>query len=106
MSDRTERSQQTRENDTETNAIIEQLNNASVAESIHIERSVLRLLEGGCQMPLGVFTIKNGDAFETHVGYATASDAPMLKFKETGTDAEAMIDLIVNKLKNETVHQS
>lgn len=97
---------QTRENDTETNEIIEKLNNAKVAESIHIERSVLRLLEGGCQMPLGVFTVKNGEEFETHVGYATASDAPMLKFKETGTDAEAMIELIVNKLKNETVHQS
>lgn len=97
---------QTRENDTETNEIIEKLNNAKVAESIHIERSVLRLLEGGCQMPLGVFTVKNGEEFETHVGYATASDAPMLKFKETGTDSEAMIELIVNKLKNETVHQS
>ena len=97
---------QTRVNDVATNAIIEQLNNAKVASSIHIERSVLRLLEGGCQMPLGVFTTQDNDIFETHVGYATSSDSDMMKFVETGSDAETMIETIVNKLKNETVHQS
>jgi porphobilinogen deaminase len=64
------------------------------------------LLEGGCQMPLGVFTTQDDSIFETHVGYATSSDSEMMKFVETGSDAEAIIKTIVNKLKNETVHQS
>ena len=49
---------------------------------------------------------KDNDIFETHVGYATSSDSDMMKFVETGSDAETMIETIVNKLKNETVHQS
>jgi hydroxymethylbilane synthase len=46
---------QIRQNDTQTQAIVAQLNHADVASQIAIERGVLQALQGGCQLPLGVF---------------------------------------------------
>ena len=46
---------QIREEDTELAKILTQLNHADVAEKIAIERKVLNLLDGGCQLPLGVY---------------------------------------------------
>jgi hydroxymethylbilane synthase len=46
---------QIRQNDTTTQAIVAQLNHADVASQIAIERGVLQALQGGCQLPLGVY---------------------------------------------------
>ena len=46
---------QIRQNDAQTQAIVAQLNHADVASQIAIERGVLQALQGGCQLPLGVF---------------------------------------------------
>lgn len=46
---------QIRQNDAATQAIVAQLNHAEVASQITIERGVLQALQGGCQLPLGVY---------------------------------------------------
>lgn len=46
---------QIRQNDAATQAIVAQLNHAEVASQIAIERGVLQALQGGCQLPLGVY---------------------------------------------------
>lgn len=46
---------QIRESDLQTQAIVSQLNHPEVASKIAIERGVLQSLEGGCQLPLGVY---------------------------------------------------
>ena len=46
---------QIRQNDAATQAIVAQLNDAEVAAQIAIERGVLQALQGGCQLPLGVY---------------------------------------------------
>lgn len=46
---------QIRQNDTATHRIVSQLNHQKVAEQIAIERGVLQALQGGCQLPLGVY---------------------------------------------------
>ena len=46
---------QIRQNDAQTQAIVAQLNHPDVASQIAIERGVLQALQGGCQLPLGVF---------------------------------------------------
>lgn len=46
---------QIRQNDTTTHRIVSQLNHQKVAEQIAIERGVLQALQGGCQLPLGVY---------------------------------------------------
>lgn len=46
---------QIRQNDTQTQKIVAQLNHPEVAAQIAIERGVLQALHGGCQLPLGVY---------------------------------------------------
>jgi hydroxymethylbilane synthase len=46
---------QIRDEDERMFRIIQQLNNGAVEQQIVIERKVLNLMEGGCQLPLGVY---------------------------------------------------
>jgi hydroxymethylbilane synthase len=46
---------QIRQNDLQTQEIVAQLNHPEVAAQIAIERGVLQALQGGCQLPLGVY---------------------------------------------------
>jgi hydroxymethylbilane synthase len=46
---------QIRESDTELNALLQKLHHADVQKRIAVERKVLNLMKGGCQLPLGVY---------------------------------------------------
>ncbi|RFC55802.1 hydroxymethylbilane synthase [Brumimicrobium aurantiacum] len=46
---------QIREEDEELSAILSKMNDTSVANRIAIERGVLKQLNGGCQLPLGIY---------------------------------------------------
>lgn len=46
---------QIREEDQELHAVVRQLNSASVQRRIAVERKILNLLDGGCQLPLGAY---------------------------------------------------
>jgi hydroxymethylbilane synthase len=48
---------QTRVDDVLTTEILQKLHHAEVATRIGLERSVLRQMDGGCQLPLGVYCI-------------------------------------------------
>jgi hydroxymethylbilane synthase len=66
---------QVREADIQTYDWVRKLNYAPTEHRIHIEREVLRNMEGGCQLPLGVYN----DGEVVHVSYAkTKHDAAML----------------------------
>ena len=47
---------QVRENEAELFQEVQKLNNPRVEKQISIERKVLNLMEGGCQLPLGVYS--------------------------------------------------
>ena len=51
-----------------TNRVVDHLNNKEVAEIISIERGVLKTLNGGCQLPLGVYATKNAQGFSVWAG--------------------------------------
>lgn len=50
-----------RENDTETELLLAPLNNSDSWDCITAERSFLRSLEGGCQVPIGGFAVLEAD---------------------------------------------
>jgi len=62
---------QIRETDTELKEIIAQIHDEEVAESLHIERSILQKLEGGCQQPIGIFTKKENDFYHLWITHGT-----------------------------------
>ena len=60
---------QTRVDDAATTEILQKLHHTDVATRIGLERSVLRQMDGGCQLPLGVYCV--GD--QVYVSYATSA---------------------------------
>ena len=60
---------QTRVDDHVSTEILQKLHHAAVAKRIGLERSVLRQMDGGCQLPLGVFCEGN----HVHVSFSTSS---------------------------------
>ena len=55
---------QTRSEDEETKKYVSKINNPDVKSIVNIERSVLSKLDGGCQLPLGVYAEKISGKYE------------------------------------------
>ncbi|MDX1445166.1 hydroxymethylbilane synthase [Lishizhenia sp.] len=89
---------QIREGDTRVENIVSQLNNAEVAEKIGVERKVLNLLEGGCQLPLGVYC---PNTTEVYVSYTNNWQEGADWFKFDADDLEGMAEFIVEELQND-----
>ena len=76
--------------------ILSNLNHTNTAEKIELERSVLRLMEGGCQLPLGVYC----DGKTVHVAHAKTSNeaANYSTFEYNNQDqlAQSIVDSLSN----------
>lgn len=64
---------QIRENDRDIFEALQKINHPNVAESISVERTVMRLLDGGCQLPLGAFCTKENNLFKVMISYSKTS---------------------------------
>ena len=94
---------QIRETDDALQQVLNELNHKDVANAIKIERDILRLLEGGCQLPLGAYCEKKEDNWHVHVSFAPHKDEPAtVSFYETN-DQESIASIIVDDLKREEV---
>jgi hydroxymethylbilane synthase len=81
-----------RDRDPEILALLKVLEHQPTAQRCYAERALLRELEGGCQVPIGVNTTLNGDSL-TLVGMVASVDGQkMVKGTVTGaaSDAEAI----------------
>ncbi len=81
---------QCREEDVETAKWLSHLNNPETAERIALERGVLKELSGGCQVPLGVYTIKNKDQFDVWLAHAHGTEAADQTFFQTPSVKEGI----------------
>lgn len=89
---------QIREDDHELFEYIHKLNSEKVEDIIGIERKVLNLFDGGCQLPLGVYCIKEDNKFKVWSSKADSwSNMPKRIYSESFTD-EGFAELIVKKL--------
>jgi hydroxymethylbilane synthase len=60
---------QTRVDDVVTTEILQKLHHSDVATRIGLERSVLRQMDGGCQLPLGVYCVDD----QVYVSFSPSS---------------------------------
>ena len=91
---------QIREDDHELYEYISKLNSEKVEDTIGIERKVLNLLEGGCQLPLGVYCLKEDNKFKVWTSKAEAWNAmPKRIYLESYSD-EGFAEKIVQKIKS------
>lgn len=91
---------QTRIEDKQTNSIVSLLNRDDVKETIAIERQVLKLYSGGCQLPLGVYCEKNNGNFEIWAALGhndnTVTRAHLVE-KSASSIPQKVIDLLKKK---------
>jgi hydroxymethylbilane synthase len=91
---------QIREDDHQLFEYINKLNSEKVEDTIGIERKVLNLFDGGCQLPLGVYCIKEANKFKVWASKAeTAATLPKRIYLESFTD-EGFAEKIVQKIKS------
>ena len=91
---------QIREDDTRMAEIMQHLNHTDVAKRIGIERKVLNLLDGGCQLPLGVYCPNEKQVFVSH---ATSSNVAAKGYYYEPENLEEVVAQIVTELKNASV---
>jgi hydroxymethylbilane synthase len=90
---------QVRQADAEVFSIVHQLNDASVAKRIKVERRILNLFQGGCQMPLGAYCVQTADALTVTACVADAWDSPVRMAQLSGNEAEELAQRTVAQLK-------
>lgn len=92
---------QTRTTDDATNTIVNQLNHPAVKELINIERGVLKIFSGGCQLPLGVYCEKDQETFNIW-GALGNEDGTVtrqtLSTKNASTASQMMVDALKKKV--------
>jgi hydroxymethylbilane synthase len=91
---------QVRDDDKELIEALQQINHSDVKETIAIERKVLNLFEGGCQLPLGVYCEKEEETFMIWASKADSWDKlPKMLYIET-KKTEGVAENIVDKFNN------
>lgn len=87
---------QVREEDSFMKKAVAKLNSSTVEQQIKIERRVLNLMDGGCQLPLGVYC-ENEDVF---VAYAPEKETAAKNFHFKNDPEVDMAEKIVATLKS------
>ncbi len=89
---------QIREDDHELFEYINKLNSEKVEDIIGIERKVLNLLDGGCQLPLGVYCIKEENKFKVWTSKAEKWDAMPKRIYRESYSENGFAEKIVQEL--------
>ncbi len=94
---------QTAEDDLETRRTIKALHDTEVAEVINIERKVLALFDGGCQMPLGVYCERDGEGnYHIWAAKAAAWNAPVKRVHLSSSTAFELPEKVVEALNSQS----
>jgi hydroxymethylbilane synthase len=88
---------QIREDDTHLFDLLQNLNCKEVAERIAVERTVLNKMEGGCQLPLGVYCDENNTVY---VSYSTDWTTGADWYEYQAEELEGLAEIIVEDLLN------
>ena len=91
---------QTREDDKATRRLLIPIHQRDTAELTNIERKVLSLLDGGCQMPVGVYCEKDvAGNYHVLAALADAWDAPLRRAQLSQSTKHQLAERIVAALK-------
>lgn len=86
---------QIREADTRLFEILQKLNNPEVQRRIAVERKVLNLMQGGCQLPLGVYCDENDTVYVSHSDDWTTGS---VWYEYKSDDLDDLAELIVEDI--------
>ena len=90
---------QIRENDQKLFDLLQKMNDSAVQRRIAVERKVLNLMQGGCQLPLGVFCNEEDVIYVSHAtNWEDGSDW----YQYTADDLDGMAEIIADDLQSLT----
>lgn len=90
-----------RENDSELHDILFQITDKETTRTVTAERTYLRLLEGGCQVPIGGYAYLDGDEVVLSAFVGAPDASKVLKTVVRGTDAVEVGTRAANQLIKE-----
>ena len=95
---------QIREEDKRIQQIVDRMNSSSTEEEIKIERKVLNLFNGGCQLPLGVYCEKDNNKTKIWVSILRPNESLPLRLYKENINPEKLVQVLNSKiLKNRKV---
>jgi len=91
---------QTLREDIATRKILTGLHRGDVAVTTNVERKVLQLMQGGCQMPLGVHCFRDAQGnYHVHAAYAEKVDSPLIRVAISSSTHFQLAEQIVARLR-------
>jgi hydroxymethylbilane synthase len=91
---------QVREEDEWLIESLKKLTSVQTQEEINIERKILNLFDGGCQLPLGVYCKKEDGVYKVTAVKATDWSTPPKRIYEEASDAHGLAERVVDKFIN------
>ena len=89
-----------REGDEEIISILNHLNHESTVECVFIEREILRQMNGGCQLPLGAFAVKEGNTFVCHLAFAKTVNDEVSYFSMRNEEPQQIITHLLGLIQS------
>lgn len=89
---------QTNRDDLETRRIFKKLHKTDVSAVTNVERKVLQLLDGGCQLPLGVHCTRDAQG-NYHVFAACHHEGEMRRVRLSSSTNTGIADKVVREIK-------
>lgn len=93
---------QVRNTDSDLIEALKKIHHKDVEVLIECERSVLRNLEGGCQLPLGVYCTKENDIYKLWVSHASQWKGIPRRFYLEGNEANLLSEEVLKKINSKT----
>lgn len=91
---------QTNTSDLATRRILNKIHHPGTAQATNIERRVLQLLEGGCQMPVGVHCrVDQMGNYHVWAAKAEAWNTPLKRVQYSATTSAGLAEVVLEKLK-------
>jgi hydroxymethylbilane synthase len=76
------------------------INHPDVAEEIGVERDVMRLMDGGCQLPLGVYCRRDKELLKVYASFSRSANKASEIFYLEANSADGLAQLIVGELSH------
>lgn len=92
---------QTCKADKEVRRLLKKLHNAETAKATNVERKVLQLFEGGCQMPLGVYCERDaGGNYHVQAAKADSWDGVVKRVSLSQSTSHGLAEKVVDLLRS------
>lgn len=90
---------QCRTNDTATRQIVKSIHQHETAICTNVERSILKMMDGGCQLPLGAYCYTDAlGYYHCYAAYSSDIDAPLKRVNLSQSTHYQLAEKIVDQL--------